>query len=106
MNEKVITRPLHSFKTKIGNYFTQHTEISTYSQAKWETEKYVTNKQNKTSEKDFNGTEISNLAYKEFIVMVTKVLTELRRTNVHHETFNNRIENTKKVPNRQHGADK
>lgn len=44
MNEKVITRPLHSFKTKIGNYFTQHTEISTYSQAKWETEKYVTNK--------------------------------------------------------------
>lgn len=35
--------------------------------------------QDKTSEKELNGSEISNLLNKEFNIMLIKMLTELRR---------------------------
>ena len=47
------------------------------------------NEYNKTSEKELNETEISNLPEKEFKIMVIKMLTELgRRMEEHSEKFN------------------
>ena len=46
-------------------------------------------KQNKTSEKELNKTEISNLPDKEFKAMIIRMLNELgRRMNEHCEKLN------------------
>ena len=52
--------------------------------------------QDKTSEKELNEIEISNLPDKEFKVMVIKMLTELRRRmDEYIENFNKEISNIK-----------
>ena len=53
-------------------------------------------KTDKTSEKELNKTEISNLLDKESKVLVIKLLTELRRMEEHIENFNKEVENIKK----------
>ena len=59
----------------------------------------------KTSEKDFNQIEISDLPDKEFKIMVIKMLIDLwRRMNEHSENFNKKKENIFKGPNRSHRA--
>lgn len=55
--------------------------------------------QDKTSEINLNKTEISNIADKEFKVMVINMLTKLgRRMDGHSKNFNKEIENTIKYP--------
>ena len=51
-------------------------------------------KQNKTAEKELNKTEISNLPDEEFKVIVTKMLTKLRkRMHEYIKNFNKDMEN-------------
>ena len=57
--------------------------------------------QDKTSEKELNETEISNLPNKEFKVMVIQMLNELgRRMDEHSENFKKEIKKHKKISNR------
>jgi len=59
----------------------------------------------RTSEKNLNEMEISNLPNKEFKVLVIKMSTELkRRMHKHNENFN-RDEKYKEVPNRNYRAE-
>ena len=52
-----------------------------------------TKEQDKTSEKELNEMEISNLPDKELKVMVIKMLTKcMRRMEEHSENFNNELE--------------
>ena len=54
-------------------------------------------KQDKTSEKELNEVEISNLLNKESKVRIIKRLNKLRRRmNEHRENFNKELENIKK----------
>lgn len=58
--------------------------------------------QNKTSEKNLNEPEISNLPGKEFKVLVIKMITKLRsRMNKHSEMFNKETENIRKYQTEQ-----
>ena len=53
--------------------------------------------QYKTSEKEVNEVEISNLPNKEFKVMIIKIPSELRkRMNEHSENFNKELEHIKR----------
>lgn len=53
--------------------------------------------QDKTSEKDLNETEISNLPNKEFKVMAIKTLKKLeRRIDEHSKNFNKEIEDIRR----------
>ena len=57
--------------------------------------------QDKTSEKELKEVEISNLTGKKLKVIVTKVLTELRRRmDEHSENFNKEIKNIRKYQTR------
>lgn len=56
-----------------------------------------TKEQDKTSEKELSKMEISNLSYKEFKVMVIRMLTELgRRMNEYSRSFYIEIVNIRK----------
>ena len=59
---------------------------------------------NKTKPQKKTLVVLSNLADKEFQVVVTEMLTELRRMDEHNENFHNGIENIRKVPKRRHRA--
>ena len=57
--------------------------------------------QDKTSEKELKEVEICNLTGKKLKVIVTKVLTELRRRmDEHSENFNKEIKNIRKYQTR------
>lgn len=54
-------------------------------------------KQDKSSEKELNKVEISNLPRKEFKVTILKIFTELgKRMDEHSKNFNKKLENIKK----------
>lgn len=54
-------------------------------------------KQDKSSEKELNEVEISNLPRKEFKVTILKIFTELgKRMDEHSKNFNKKLENIKK----------
>lgn len=57
---------------------------------------FQTKEQDKTSEKQLNETEISNLLDKEWKVMVIKIPADLRRMEEHTENFNRERQNIKK----------
>ena len=62
-----------------------------------------TKEQGKTSEKELNEVEISNLPDKEFKVTIIKMFTELRRRmDEHSENVNKEIKKHKKVPNKSY----
>ena len=58
--------------------------------------------QDEASEKDLNETDISDLLYKEFKIMIVKMLTKLRRTMDQQIENFNRGRKCKKVPNRNY----
>ena len=54
-------------------------------------------KQDKSSEKELNEVEISNLPRKEFKVTILKIFTEHgKRMDEHSKNFNKKLENIKK----------
>ena len=57
-------------------------------------------KQDKTSEKELNEVEISNLPDKEFKVTIIKMFTELRRRMDEHSENFNRVRKYKEEPNK------
>ena len=56
--------------------------------------------QDKTSEKELNEVEISNLPDKEFKVTIIKMFTELRRWMDEHSENFNRVRKYKEEPNK------
>ena len=56
--------------------------------------------QDKTSEKELNEVEISNLPDKEFKVTIIKMFTELRRRMDEHSENFNRVRKYKEEPNK------
>ena len=52
--------------------------------------------QDKTSGKELNETEISNLPNKEFKIMIIKMFTNLGRMDEQSESFNKELENLKR----------
>lgn len=61
--------------------------------------------QDEASEKDLNEIDISDLLYKEFKIMIVKMLTKLRAMDQQSENFN-RGRKCKKVPNRNYRPEK
>ena len=58
--------------------------------------------QDKTSEKELNKIEISNLPNKEFKIMIIKMFTKLgRKMDEHSENFNKELENIKEDQSEQ-----
>ena len=62
--------------------------------------------QDEASEKDLNETDISDLLYKEFKIMIIKMLTKLRRTMDQQSENFNIGRKCKKVPNRNYRPEK